>query len=58
MNNGKTRPGHEVIVRRDRNLPTEKAKEMRRERAPVLLNYLETQESHVTVFVDGKNHRR
>ena len=53
MNCGKTRPEHEVIVRRDRNLPTEKANRT----STVLLNHLKTQESHVTVFVDKKKHR-
>ena len=47
--------GMRSYVRRRRNLLTEKAKEVRRERAPVLLNHLKTRGSHVTVFVDEKN---
>ena len=47
--------GMRSYVRRRRNLLTEKAKEVRRERAPVFLNHLKTRGSHVTVFVDEKN---
>ena len=46
--------GMRSYVRGRKNLLTEKAKEMRKERAPLLLNHLKTPGRHVTVFVDEK----
>ena len=42
-------------VRRRKALLTDKAKQLRRERAQLLLNHLKKLKGHVTVFVDEKN---
>ena len=47
--------GMRFYVRKRRNLLTEKVKQTREERTPLLLTHLKKRGSHVTVCVDEKN---
>lgn len=47
--------GMRSYVRRRKNLLTDKAKQLRKDRAQLLLNHLKGLKGHVTVFVDEKN---